>query len=304
MDNTLTTYEKLIEKLETWFDIMVLHLPNLAIAIVVAILAYFFTSLIRKLAIKFSRRFTENQTVLRLISNISAVIFSFLILFLVLSILDLGDTINKILATAGVLGLAVGLALQDPMTNLFSGIMLSVRELYNIDDLVETNGYMGTISDIDLRVTKLRLPTGEIVIIPNKDVIQNPLKNYTISGERRIDLACGISYGDNLERVESVVKEAIEQLPNIDHLKPVEFIYTDFGDSSINFKVRYWITNLSMRDFVMERSAGIKAIKGAFDANNIMIPFPIRTLDFGIKGGVALNEVINIKTEANKSKSN
>ena len=290
-----SSYEKMIEKLGGWLDIIVLQFPNLIIAIVVGVIAYFLSTYVRKVAVKTTSKFTQNRTVLNLISNLTAVVFSIFVLFTILGIFDLGGTINKILATAGVLGLAVGLALQDPMNNLFSGVFMSVRELYKIGDLVETNGYFGTIVNIDLRATKILLPTGQEVVIPNKDVIQNPLKNYTVTGKRRVDISCGVSYGDDLDKVEGLVIEAIKN--NIDYLesKPVDIVYNQFGDSSINFVARFWIDNVDHRDFLAEQSKAIKAIKKIFDANDIMIPFPITTLDFGIKGGVPMKKMLTRK---------
>lgn len=289
-----TSYDKLLEKLSMWFDAIVLQIPNFAIAIIVAVFAYYLSSYIRKFAVKASSKITQNKTVLNLISNITAVFFSIVVLFMILGIFDLGGTINKILATAGVLGLAVGLALQDPMNNLFSGVFMSVRQLYKIGDLVETNDYFGTILNIDLRATTILLPSGQEVVIPNKEVIQKPLKNYSVSGQRRIDISCGVSYGEELETVEQVAVEAIKE--NIDFLKskPVEVLYDEFGGSSINFKLRFWINSTSQADYLSGQSNAIKAIKSAFDANNITIPYPITTLDFGIKGGVPLKDMLQI----------
>ena len=302
-DQLSSSYEKLTEKLGSWLDTIVLQLPNLLIAILVGVVAYFLSTYVRKFAVKTTNKFTQNKTVLNLISNLTAVIFSIFVLFTILNIFDLGSTINKILATAGVLGLAVGLALQDPMNNLFSGVFMSVRELYKIGDLIETNGYFGTILDIDLRATKILQPTGQEVIIPNKDVVQNPLKNYTITGQRRVDIACGVSYGDDLDKVEGLVLNAIKE--NLDYIesKPVDIVYNEFGDSSINFIARFWINNVGQTDFLMAQSSAIKAIKKSFDANDIMIPFPITTLDFGIKGGVQLKDMLTIKS-TNNNKSN
>ncbi len=288
-----SSYENLVDKLTDWMNMFILQLPNILIALLIGGFAFFISKYIRRVAVKAISKFTKNKTILNLVSNLTAVIFSVIMLFVILSILNLGSTINKILATAGVLGLAVGLALQDPMNNLFSGVFMSVRKLYKIGDLVETNGYFGTISDIDLRATKLRLPSGQLVVLPNKDVIQRPLKNYSSSGERRVDLTCGVSYGDDLDKVQRITVDAIKNLSGRIESKPVDLVFTEFGDSSINFIVRYWIPASNQTDFLVERSKGIKAIKEAFDKNNIMIPFPIRTLDFGIKGGVNLKKMIH-----------
>jgi len=292
------SYNNLVDKLTDWLNLIILQVPNIIIAGVVATLAYFFSKYIRKIAVKGAKKITSNKTVLNLVANLTTVIFGVIVLFLILSILNLGESINKILATAGVLGLAVGLALQDPMNNLFSGVFMSVRELYKIGDLVETNGYFGQIINIDLRATKLMIPTGQEVVIPNKDVIQNPLKNYSASGIRRIDLACGVSYGDDLDKVESLVIHAIKQMKHVLDEKPVDIVFDEFGGSSINFKVRFWIESTAQRDYLIEQSNAIKAIKKVFDKNDIMIPYPIRTLDFGIKGGVPMSKMLKLKNNA------
>lgn len=290
-----SSYDNLVEKLSSWMDAIILQFPNLVVALIVGILAYFFSAYVKKASVKAVSKFTTNTTILRLVSNLSAVIFGVITLFLILSIFDLSSTINKILATAGVLGLAVGLALQDPMTNLFSGIVMSVRSLYTIGDVVKTNGYFGTIKDIDLRVTTLMTPTGQIVTVPNKDVIQSPLENFTASGMRRVDINCGVSYGDDLEMVEKTAIEAIRKMDTKLEDKPVELVFSEFGNSSINFNLRFWIESTGQRDFLMEKSRAMKLIKTAFDEKDIMIPFPITTVDFGIRGGVPLQDALPSK---------
>ncbi len=295
-----SSYTNLVEKLTSWIDLIILQVPNLVVALVVATMAYFFSKYVQRAAEKATAKFTDNRTILHLASNLTTVIFGVIVLFLILSIFDLSSTINKILATAGVLGLAVGLALQDPMTNLFSGIVMSVRDLYTIGDVVKTNGYFGTIKDIDLRVTTILSPTGQIITIPNKDVIQNPLENYTSSGMRRVDIKCGVSYGDNLSEVKNTAESAINQIDTKIEDKPVDLVFTEFGDSSINFTIRFWIETCSQRDFLMEQSKAIQLLKSAFDEKDIMIPFPITTLDFGIRGGTPLDKVINLNSKNGK----
>lgn len=287
------TSEKLADKVFAWFELLVLQLPNLLIACIIGFMAFYLSKYIRKTVTKGVQRFTNNQTILNLISNLTAVLVGTLAIFTILSVLNLGETINKLLATAGVLGLAVGLTLQDPMNNLFSCVFMSVRDLYNIGDLVETNGYFGKIIDLDLRATKLRIPTGQIIMIPNKDVIQKPLKNYTSSGERRVDISCGISYGDNLNKVEDILLPEIQKMESVLSHKPVDLVYDKFGDSSIQFTLRFWIDTTEHRDYLIERSNAIKVIKQTFDKHDIMIPFPIRTLDFGIRGGKPLKSMLN-----------
>ena len=130
-----------------------------------------------------------------------------------------------------------------------------------------------------------------MVIIPNKTIFQSPIENYTTLGKRRIDLELGISYGDDLDLVKKVTLAAVKDIEGISTEDPTKMFFTSFGDSSINLVLQLWFSTRDDANFLEIRSQAIIAIKKAYDEEKISIPFPIRTLDFGIKGGVALNEV-------------
>src|SRR5690606_1260096 len=115
--------------------------------------------------------------------------------------------------------------------------------------------------------------------------------NYSTYGKRRIDLAVGVSYGEGLRRVKKIVLETIDAMNNVIDPEKTIFSYTGFGDSSIDFEVMFWISYPDNPSYLDMRSEAIMAIKEAFDNADIMIPFPIRTLDFGIKGGEKLSEI-------------
>lgn len=293
---------KLYNKLEGWFDQIVLMLPNIVIAAIVFGLTIIIARWIKSKVNRLVRKVTNNPTVSSVASSVSTALIVLLGIFIVLKVLGLSDFLAGLLASAGVVGLAVGLALQDPLINLFSGVIMSVRQLYNLGDLVETNGHFGNIQKISLRSTILRAKDGKEIIIPNKDVIQNPLVNYTISGERRVDINCGVSYGDDLEKVRNLVIKTIKALDICNNNKPIDFYYSEFGDSSINFTARFWLTDTEQKPYIMAKSEAIIAIKKAFDNHDIAIPFPIRTLDFGVKGGVNIQEAVPFKVFNNSAK--
>lgn len=269
------------------------NLPNIILAALVLVVSISISSLVKKYASKLVWKFSRNQTINGLLANIITSGFLILALFIVLGILGLNTALTSLLAGAGVVGLAVGLAVQEPLMNLFSGILMSTKSLYNVGDLIETNGYFGVIKKVNLRSTILMQMSGEEVLLPNKNIIQNPLVNYTVSGKRRVDLGCGISYGDDLEKVKAITVEAVEAHVKYDDRQPVEFFYEGYGDSSINFIIRFWLKGTSQKEMLRARSEAIMAIKKAYDENDIMIPFPIRTLDFGIKGGEKLNTMLS-----------
>ncbi|MCB0669304.1 MAG: mechanosensitive ion channel [Saprospiraceae bacterium] len=280
---------KLMERLQTIFDEFILLVPNIALSLVVAVIGFLVVRFIQRRMKKLLFSQLENHSMSIIMSKVIAFILSIGLLFLILGILQLDKLLTSLLATAGVLGLAIGLALQEPLTNAFSGIMLSIKQRLRIGDLVETNDYFGTVTEINLRSTIVHTFGGQVVTIPNKSVIQNPMVNYSYLGKRRVELDCGISYAENLDQVEEVVRKAMESVEHLD-TEPVDFFYTEFGNSSINFRVRFWIDEVKQKPFFEARSEALRNIKRAFDQNDILIPFPIRTLDFGIKGGETFQE--------------
>lgn len=272
-------YTKLIAKLWGWVDGFILMLPNLAVAIVVMVITFFISKGIRKLFSKVIYKFSTNVAVNKLLSSTLTIITFIIGFFVALSVLELDKAVTSLLAGAGVVGLAIGLAFQDPILNLFSGIVMSIREPFKIGDIIKSNGYFGTIEKISLRSTKLKKFSGEDVIIPNNMVIQNPIENYSMTQFRRVEISCGVGYGDDLEKAEKIAIEAIENNIAHDKSKPVELFYEEFGDSSINFQLRFWLDMAEQKNYLQFKSNAIKALKKAFDDNGISIPFPIRTLD-------------------------
>jgi len=303
-DQFSESFNKLVEKMEGWLDSIVLALPNIILASIVLVISIFIARNLKRVAQKGLQRTGANKTVTGLLSNMSVAIFMLISLFIILNILDLSDALTALLGTAGVAGLAVGLALQDPMVNLFSGVLMGVRDYYKVGDLVETNDYFGRILKINLRSTVILSPQGQEIIIPNKEVLQNPLINFSHNGRRRVDIACGIAYGDDLEKVKKVAIAAIEN-SNIDlqETRPIEFFYTGFGGSSIDFTIRFWKNITAQKDHLAAQSQAIIALKKAFDKNDITIPFPITTLDFGVVGGLRIDEIYPPKKVLNISKN-
>jgi len=285
--------QRLYEKLLGWLDTMVLMLPNFILAVLVVLIFYFIRRIVENLLGRLLNRISGNEAVNRLFLSFSNIVIITIGIFVALGVLKLDKTVTSLLAGVGIIGLALGFAFQDAAANLISGIIMAVRSPINVGDIIETNDYFGTVKEIGLRATTIFIPEGQDVEIPNRLILQNPFRHYTINGNRRIDLRCGISYGDDLEKVEKLVLEAINKIPGLLEGKPVQFFYEEYGSSSINFVVRYWIPFGRQPEFLQAQSQGIKNIKKTFDENDITIPFPIRTLDFGIKGGEKLSGMLD-----------
>lgn len=296
MESDLTmnkAYELVVGKLETWVNTAIEMLPNLALALFVLIVFFVIGKMLRKFVRSLLERATTNKTVIDLAETVMSVIIIGIGVFFALSILNLDGTVTSLLAGAGIIGLALGFAFQDIAANFISGLLLSIRHPFGIGDIIQSNDYYGTVQKLNLRNTIIKTPQGQIVYIPNKVVYENPFTNYTKNYERRIDLECGISYGDDLEKVKKVATEAIQSIEKRDQNRDVEFYFKEFGGSSINFVVRFWVDFRTNPDFWAPQSEAIMVLKKAFDENDIMIPFPIRTLDFGIRGGEKLKAMLD-----------
>ncbi len=286
-------YSTLTEKLLNWLETTIAMLPNLVVALLVLIVFMVLGRLVRSGVKHMLERTTRNKTIINLLETIVGVLIVGIGVFIALSVLKLDGAVTSLLAGAGIIGLALGFAFQDIASNFISGIILSIRHPFGIGDIIETNGFYGEVEKMNLRNTIIRTPEGQIVYIPNKSVFENPLENFTSSGVRRVDLSCGVSYGDDLEKAREVAIEAVKGLENYNDDKGIDFYYEEFGGSSINFNIHFWVNFRRNPDYLSARSEAIIAITKAFDENDIMIPFPIRTLDFGIRGGEKLNTMLH-----------
>ena len=279
-----------VEKLYGWGEAAIRNLPNLIVAAIIVVLFVFAAKLIRGLIDRVVQRTPVPAPVRHLIGSIVSILIIGAGLFVALGVLGLDRTVASLLAGVGIIGLALGFAFQDIASNFMAGVVISFRRPYQIGEIVETNDHTGVVKDINLRSTIIRKFTGETVRIPNKAILESPLVNLSETGERRVDISCGVAYGDDLEKAASVVRETLDRIEQRKQDRPAEVFFTEFGDSSINFTARFWVEFGKQTDFLKARSDAVIAIKRSLDEAGITIPFPIRTLDFGVVGGETLSE--------------
>ncbi len=266
-------------KMESWAESVVSMMPNLFVALIVIVLFYLLARGARLVAKKLLNKFYAKDAINSLFSTIIYLVVLAIGLMVALNVLHLEQTVTSLLAGAGIIGLALGFAFQDISANFISGIFMAFRKPIKVGDIIETKNYMGVVEKIDLRVTILRTFQGLHVLIPNKEVFQTPVTNYTKTHERRIDLEVGVSYDADLEQVKEIALGAVNELPYLLPDKESNLFYKEFASSSINFVIQVWVKYPDEPGFLQARSDVIMSIKKAFDENGINIPFPIRTLN-------------------------
>ena len=305
---SITEAEKLIEeKLGGWFDVVISHIPNFIVAVIIAIIFSFIARLAGKGMKKVLRRSLDSTQIADLMASIFKVIVLSVGVFIALDFMGLKSTVTSLLAGAGIVGLAIGFAFQDMTENLIAGIAMGIRKPFKAGDVIETDNVFGSVHSINLRNTLIESFYGQLILVPNKILFRNVLRNYSTLGVRRIEVPVGISYADDIEKASEVIVDKINQLDFVIRKNETAVYAEGFGDSSINLLVWFWIKYPGEPDFMTVRHKGVVAVKQALDAADISIPFPIRTLDFGIKGGEKLDAMISDKISqqsANKEGDN
>ncbi|TKT93460.1 mechanosensitive ion channel family protein [Dyadobacter frigoris] len=261
----------IFSKLDKWFDLGIGFVPNIIIAILLLVIFRYLAGYGGRLMSKGLSRASHNEALVSLISSLTRIIIITTGLFFALGILGLDKTVTSLVAGAGVLALAVGFAFQDLTTNFISGAFIAIQRPIKVGDIIETNGFTGKVKSINLRSVIIDNLAGQQIEIPSKDIFQKPITNFTYSGERRVQVECGISFTEDLVLIEKISLQAIQSLGFLSSTRQVDFSYTKFGTSTIDFQVQFWIDQMKIGPG-SAKSEAIKALKTTFDIHGISIP--------------------------------
>ena len=287
--NIHDSFRGIWDKLAEWLDALILNLPNFILAILVFAIFILIAKYSAKLIDKILRAKGAQSSIRQITAKVIKVVIILIGFFVALGLLNLDKVLTTVLASAGVVGLAIGLALQGTLNNTFSGVFLSFMPQLQIGDWIDTNGYSGEVIEVSLRNILIKEADNNFVVIPNSKIIEQPFKNFSRTTRSRVMLECGVAYSSDLEMVESLTKDTIALMFPPRGNEEVEFMYQKFGDSSINFVVRFWTDVSSIRDVLMAKNKAIITLKKAFDKHDVNIPFPIRTIDF--KNNLSVNKL-------------
>lgn len=287
-------------KVDSWLETGIKILPNIVVALVVVLAFAIFARLTSRIVSKILHGAFESRQIADLLSAMSKVIVFVAGVFIALEFLGLTGTVTSLLAGAGILGLAIGFAFQDMTENLIAGIAMGIRKPFQIGDVLEAEGVFGTVKSINLRNTVVETFFGQLEIIPNKILFRNIVTNYTTTGERRIEIPVGISYADDVMHAAEVIKSALSEQKFVTKKDDLDVFAEGFGDSSVNLVVWFWIKYPGHTGFMKARHEAVHLIHQTLMENDILIPFPIRTLDFGAKGGEKLNTMLSQKDDSSQ----
>ena len=258
---------------ESWFtaDMLLLWVRPLIWVVLGVVLATFLGRMLDRLT---QDRMTRHHRVLlrRL------VFYTVIVLSLFLALRESGFQIGVLLGAAGILTVAIGFASQTSASNVISGFFLLAERPFELGHFIEVDGIRGEVVGIDLLSAKLRTLDNLYVRIPNETLIKSKVTNFTRFPIRRLDLPVGIAYGEDADRVKQLLLDLVTANPRCME-EPVPFVLMqEFGASSINLQLSFWVRREDLREV---RSEVMFSIKAAFDREDIEIPFPHTSLYAG-----------------------
>ena len=267
----------IIEALLELFKQAVKVLPGLLSALVILFLTRYAVKLVLKIADEAGTRTIKSRSLQLLLLKVSRISVWTLGILLACVLAFPSFELGDIIATLGVGSVAIGFAFQDIFKNFLAGIILLLEEPFRIGDEIVIGDYEGKVENISIRTTKIRTYGGEKVLLPNSSVFTDAVKVATAYSSRRTDLAVGVDYNTPLSEAITILEHTIASISGVLKDPSPEIDVVNFGDSSIDFIVRYWTAPQKKQLRNVQTRAMIK-IKQAFDKAEIGIPYPIRTV--------------------------
>lgn len=251
------------------------NLPDLVLRLIgivlMLIVGRWFAKWIVRLANRFFKRIELDETLANFFASL--IYFGILAILIIAALNILGFETSSIIAILAASTLAIGLALQDSLGNFASGMLIIMLRPYRVKDLVNISGETGYVEEIRFFHTVLRNRDNKILFIPNSDVMDNNIINFSEMEWVRLDLTFGIGYGDDLLAAKRILEDIVAADERIAVDPPPLIAVRELGDSSVNFAVRPYVKEY---DMVAVEYGLTEQVKLQFDAQGISIPFPQR----------------------------
>jgi small conductance mechanosensitive channel len=245
-------------------------LPRLGGAILLILIGFIVAGWIaRAIQRLLTRAGRVDATVIPMVGAVAR--YAILILILVAALGQLGVQTASLLAVLGAAGLAIGLALQGTLSNIAAGIMLLWLRPFNLGDYIEGSGVAGTVEELGLFNTQLKTWDGIFKFVPNSQLWNTVLTNYTRNPTRLVLISFGISYEDDIAKGRQVLLEVAAAHPKVLDDPPPAVVPLTLADSSVVLQLRAWAPNPVFWDTRWELT---EAGKQRLEAAGITIPFP------------------------------
>ncbi len=262
-----------MEEAEVWMnkgmDFVIEYGPKVLGAILIYIIGSWIIKKIIGTARKVMSKSSYDESLQRFLLNMA--LWALKVLLIIIVISTLGVDVTTFAAVIAAAGLAVGLALQGSLSNFAGGVLIMIFKPYRIGDLIEAQGVLGVVKEIEIFTTKLTTPENKLAIVPNGAMANGNIINYTEEGKIRVDTVVGVGYGEDIKKTKEVLMEVLTANPKVLSEPAPSVNVMELADSSVNFAVRPFCKPEDYWDVYFATYEGAKL---ALDAAGIEIPYP------------------------------
>lgn len=254
---------------EKGVDLGILYGANIAKALAI----FFIGRFVIRLAIgglsKVMQKQEVDRTLQTFICNLART--ALMVVLIIAVIGQLGVQTTSFIAIFGAAGLAVGLALQGSLSNFASGVLIVLFRPYRVGDFIEAAGVAGSVEEVQIMTTVLKTGDNKKIIVPNSQIMDSIITNYSANDTRRVDMTIGVGYDDDLDKVRSTLQELVAADDRILDEPATTIAVAELADSSVNFIVRPWVKSADYWGVMFDLT---EAVKKRFDQEGISFPFP------------------------------
>jgi small conductance mechanosensitive channel len=260
--------------LETLWKVLASFFLNVLIALVIFVIALYLARLLSSIVRKMLDHRKIPLGVVQLFSQLTY--WTVIVAGVILALQRFFDVIPFV-AGLGIVGLTVGLALQDVMKNFVAGLIILVQRPFLVGETIGVRGFDGTITAIDLRSTEMQASDGRLVILPNADVLANPIINYSRTSQRQAELSINLPLNCDPDTVKQILMDAGKDIVGFLYQPEPAVAFSSMTDSAIQAKLSFWV-DVKKNDLGRAREAVLLKIKSAFSEEGIEIPHPIQAV--------------------------
>lgn len=297
------TYQSIVDSTNEIAVGFMERIPYFVAALIVILVFWFLSIVFKKVVYKLLGSRIRHQNLVKVFQRVGGALILFIGLMIAMVVALPGFTPAKLIGALGIGSVAIGFAFKDIFQNLLSGILLLISEPFRIGDQIVSGEYEGTVEDIKIRATTIKTYDGRQVVIPNSDLYTSALTVNTAYKQRRLQVAVGIGYEDDIEAAKAEIIQALDKVDSVSKKAEPSVIATGFGDSTIDLMVRWFIEDGTQANKVASTHQVIVEIKKALDGAGVNIPFPIRTIDLSDPSVTSIVNKLNEQQAIDVNKS-
>lgn len=256
-------------------EAFIIGIPNLLVALAIFLISLYFARLLSNVLHRVLHQRKAPEGVTHLLQQV--VLWTVILIGTITALQRFFD-VTAFLAGLGIIGFTVGFALQDLMKNFAAGVILLIQQPFHVGETIGVKGFDGTIIRIELRSTEMRALDGRVIILPNAEILANPIINYSRASRRRVDINLNLAHGSDPLLVRQLLLEAINSVPGVIRETDPVIVFNSLTDAALELNVNFWI-DTKENDPLRAKDLVLLQVKSAFREKGIELPPAVATFN-------------------------